>query len=80
MTFLLILAAIICGALGMVLLSTATYGVGLICLGCLAGILARLRQAQFNQKELLNALGYEKPKAVAPEGPKPNLGKLVGKG
>jgi len=59
MTILLIIVALGCGAMGVMMLSTATMGVGIIALGCLAGILARIWQAKFDQKELLETLGKD---------------------
>jgi len=40
------------GIVGLSLLSQATVGVGLICFGCILGILARLAQAEkFHKKQ-----------------------------
>lgn len=60
MVIVLTLLALLAGLIGFVLLTDATTGVGIIALGCLAGILARIIQAkqqqdaalQFMQKEL----------------------------
>lgn len=52
MLIFLIIVAIILGIAGLLSLSEATQGVGLIGLACLAGILARLRQAADHQEQL----------------------------
>lgn len=60
MVIVLALLAFLAGLVGFVLLTDATTGVGIIALGCLTGILARIIQAkqqqdaalQFMQKEL----------------------------
>ncbi len=48
--FLLILAALGLGFFGFVSLSEATFGVGLIGLACVCGILARISQAAAHQR------------------------------
>ena len=53
----LTLVAIACGFIGIVFSTQATIGVGLICLGAISGILARLCQADAHHTEILSALG-----------------------
>ena len=55
MSALLTVLAVIAGAIGVFSLSQATTGVGVIALGCLFGILARLAQAESHQRALLQA-------------------------
>ena len=52
MLIFLIIVAVILGIAGLLFLSEATTGVGLIGLACLAGILARLIQAAEHQDRL----------------------------
>jgi hypothetical protein len=54
-TFLFVLA-FLAGVIGLFLLSEATVGVGIIALGCLAGILTRILQADRHQDEILPLL------------------------
>lgn len=49
LTGLFVLAAIVLGGFGVLSLSEATLGVGLLAAACLAGILARLAQASAHQ-------------------------------
>lgn len=60
----LIICAICAGFVGIFLLSQATMGVGIIALGCLFGILARIVQASFHQEQLLNALNKSKQEDI----------------
>lgn len=46
----LIVFAVLTGAAGLLFLSQATTGVGLIAFGCLLGILGRIAQAAVHQK------------------------------
>lgn len=48
-TILLIMGALLCGLIGLVFLSEATAGVGIIALGCLTAILARIAQASHHE-------------------------------
>lgn len=57
-TFLLILALLL-GVAGALLLSEATLGVGVVALGCLAGILSRILQADRHKKESLQFMQQE---------------------
>jgi len=56
MVVVLILIALGAGGIGALLLSQATMGVGLICGGCLAAVLARVWQAAAHQDELRELL------------------------
>jgi hypothetical protein len=49
-TILLLIGAVLAAAVGMLLISQATAGVGLIGIGCLCGILARIVQAALYEK------------------------------
>ena len=48
----LVILAVLAAVLGTFTLSQATLGVGIIGLGCLAGILARVAQAEAHHSEL----------------------------
>lgn len=50
MTAFLIVVAVLCGAIGFIYLSQATTGVGVICLGVLCAVLARINQAENHKK------------------------------
>lgn len=52
------IVAFLCGIGGLGSLSQATYGVGLICLGAVFGILARLLQAEVYNKEQQERIDY----------------------
>jgi hypothetical protein len=52
----LIILAVLAALVGLVSLSQATLGVGLICGGCLLGVLARIAQAQAQHRELQEVL------------------------
>lgn len=45
MTIVLVVVALLAGVIGVLSLSEATMGVGIICFGCLIGIVARIAQA-----------------------------------
>ena len=51
MTALLVVAAILVGAMGFLQLSNATLGVGILCSACLLAILARIAQAADHHKQ-----------------------------
>lgn len=55
MSAVLMILAILAGVVGVFSLSQATMGVGIIALGCLLGILARLAQAEAHQRALMRA-------------------------
>lgn len=57
--------AMIAGLLGANLLTQATLGVGLICLGALAGILARIAQAGHQHSRLMEELKKQHPETAA---------------
>lgn len=52
----MILAALLLGAIGLNSLTQATIGVGLICLGAVAGILARIAQSGAQHADVLRQL------------------------
>ncbi len=58
MTTIFMTIALGCGVVGTMMLTPNTTGIGIIGLGCLAGILARLNQAHYDQKKQLKAI-YE---------------------
>ena len=60
----LIILAVLVALVGLVSLSQATLGVGLICGGCLLGVLARIAQAQAQHRDVQEVL----KKAVAGTG------------
>jgi hypothetical protein len=64
-TFLLMLGAFGFGAIGALLLSSATAGVGLIALGCLCGILARIAQAGYFHKLEVERLQASRQSRIA---------------
>jgi hypothetical protein len=66
MTWLLVVAAGLVAFGGFAMLTQATQGVGLIALGCLTAILARIAQAGGHQRELLKALGVQPAPAILP--------------
>ena len=70
MAGILVFLAIIAGIIGFFLLSQATMGVGVIALGCLFGIMARLAQAGSHAKQLREALKYPLPQTIEPPAPK----------
>jgi len=53
---LLVALAIIAAVIGFFLLSQATMGVGIVGLGCLAGILARIAQAHEQHQEMMKTM------------------------
>lgn len=53
---LLLLAALVSAGAGVLFLSNATSGVGLICVGCLFGVWARILQAGVHHREVIEAL------------------------
>ena len=55
MSAVLMILAILAGVFGVFSLSQATMGVGIIALGCLLGILARLAKAEVHQRALMRA-------------------------
>lgn len=59
------LVALVAGAIGVLLLTQATMGVGIIALGCLAGILARIIQAGDHLAALRRDLGERFPQRQA---------------
>jgi hypothetical protein len=71
MTALLVLLAICAGGLGLLFLSQATTGVGLIAGGCLLAIFARLVQAEQHQREWRERTGTATT-PPAPSGTEPN--------
>lgn len=52
----LVLLSMLAGGGGLLLLSQATLGVGIICGGCLLAILARMAQAAHQHRELIRKL------------------------
>jgi hypothetical protein len=56
MCILLIIFALIGSFIGLVCLSEATVGVGIICFSCLLAILARINQAYEKHKELMEKI------------------------
>jgi hypothetical protein len=72
LTFLLMLGAIALGLWGGSNLTQATLGVGLVCLGCLTGIIARILQADGHHAKLEKLLKSAMSKsAMPPTTPKP---------
>ena len=61
LTFLLLIIAIALGLWGGSMLTQATVGVGVICLACLVGILARLLQADGHHAKLERLLKSAPP-------------------
>ena len=59
MVIALVTLAILLAAIGFVSFSEATRGVGLVALGCLAGILARIAQATQNHTRMQDFLQKE---------------------
>ncbi|MBA4383460.1 MAG: hypothetical protein C0410_01870 [Anaerolinea sp.] len=55
----LTIVSLIFGVIGFLNLSEATTGVGLIAIGCLFGIVARIAQASKHQKELMEKLSVK---------------------
>ncbi len=53
MVILLVVVAIVVGVIGGLMLTQATLGVGIICAGCLIGILARIAQASGQHEEVI---------------------------
>ena len=53
LSVILVMIAVLAGAVGLLLTSEATLGVAIIALGCLAGILARLAQAAWHRNDYL---------------------------
>ena len=64
MSAIMIVVSLICAGLGALMLSNATMGVGVICAGCLAAILARIAQAESHFRKT-----QAKSKALSSEGP-----------
>jgi hypothetical protein len=56
MAAILIILAIVAVGIGFLELSQATMGVGILAIGCLMGILARIAQASAHHKELTEKL------------------------
>ena len=52
--------AVLLAGIGLLSLSQATMGVGLIALGCLIGILGRLGQAYYQHEEMMKHLKKDK--------------------
>ena len=48
--------SMICGVVGFLYISKATLGIGIICGGCLLGILARLIQAEYHNKAIIEKI------------------------
>lgn len=63
---LLIVGAVAFGAGGVLMLSQATLGVGLICVGCLSGILARIVQATVDHQQILERLRATETPPIGP--------------
>lgn len=56
-TTVLLILAIIAGVIGVLMLSEATSGVGLVCLGCLLAVLGRILQASEHHRDAMRRLG-----------------------
>ncbi len=50
------IAAFLAGLIGFSMLTQATMGVGLVCIGCLSAILARIIQQERHHKEMKDEL------------------------
>jgi len=66
MTIVLVVLAFLVGGVGLLTMSQATMGVGLMGGACLLGIMARIYQAM-QQHETLTALLKDKPKGISGE-------------
>lgn len=69
MSTVLMLGAFLSGVVGFALLSQATMGVGVICLGCLMGILARILQADAHHNTVMTAMAATAPETIRAELP-----------
>ena len=56
LVWLLILLALLLGAVGLLTLTQATMGAGMIAAACLAGILARIAQAAGHQRNIIREI------------------------
>jgi hypothetical protein len=65
----LVAAAVLVGVVGLLLMSNATAGVGVICFACLLAVFARMTQAHRQHADLMTALrtGPTHPAEAAPE-------------
>lgn len=60
-TILLLFLAVVAGGFGLLNLTQATLGAGLIALGCLLGIWARIHQAQAHHRDVMRRFGSRNP-------------------
>jgi hypothetical protein len=68
----LVIIAVVAGLAGAFSLTQATFGVGLICGGCLFGILARVAQASVQHDEVMAMLQVLQRSVMPPSsGPPP---------
>lgn len=66
MSIVLVVVALLAGVIGLLFMSQATTGVGLICFACLLAILARMAQAHEHHKtaaRILREAGVSRPGA-----------------
>jgi hypothetical protein len=67
MFVILLIVAIGTTAIGCMMLSQATLGVGIVGSGCFLAILARMAQAQSHHQALMDRLASLRPEPPAPE-------------